>query len=357
MFSRSLAPFVAAVLLLPWTSASDPPNDDGLHPRVTLETSLGDVVVELDAERAPITVDNFLHYAESGFYNGTIFHRVIKTFMVQGGGYTPDVDEKKPDRDPIKNEWRNGLRNVRGTIAMARLGGKADSATAQFFINVVDNAGLDAPRDGAAYAVFGKVVEGMEAVDRIRDTEVVVHPKYPSAEPVTPKEPVLIKSVKVSGKVDKDKIAKRMSESLERMARYDADPMTYQKDKLAWDAQAAGAGTVQTTDSGLCYVTLKPGDGPTPPKGASVRVHYTGWLTDGRKFDSSVDRGEPTDFNLTEGPGGVIKGWVEGVSTMKVGEKRRLLIPPELAYGQSGRPPRILPNSILIFDIELLAIN
>ncbi|MDX2017690.1 MAG: peptidylprolyl isomerase [Planctomycetota bacterium] len=140
----------------------------GTNPRVKLETTLGDLVIELDAEKAPISTANFLSYVDSGFYAGTIFHRVIDGFMIQGGGFTPDMKQKKT-QPAIKNEWRNGLKNVRGAIAMARLGGDPDSATSQFFINVVDNGFLDrAQPDGAAYAAFGKVVEGLEVIDKVR---------------------------------------------------------------------------------------------------------------------------------------------------------------------------------------------
>ena len=136
--------------------------------RVKLTTSAGDIVLELDREKAPKTVDNFLQYVRAGHYNGTIFHRVIETFMIQGGGMDAKLNEK-PTRAPIPLEARNGLTNVRGTVAMARTG-DPNSATAQFFINVVDNNFLDAAnaRDGNGYAVFGKVVEGMDVADRIR---------------------------------------------------------------------------------------------------------------------------------------------------------------------------------------------
>ena len=139
-------------------------------PRVRLETSMGAIEIELDADKAPISTGNFLGYVRDGFYDGLIFHRVIPTFMIQGGGFDTDMQRKKP-RAPIRNEATNGLRNDRGTVAMARTG-VVDSATAQFFINVVDNAFLNHrstnPRE-YGYAVFGKVVTGMDVVDRIRD--------------------------------------------------------------------------------------------------------------------------------------------------------------------------------------------
>lgn len=136
--------------------------------KVILDTSEGEIAVELNAQRAPKSVENFVRYVQSGHYDGTIFHRVIDGFMIQGGGMTPDMKDK-PTRAPIPLEAANGLSNVRGTISMARTM-VPDSATAQFFINVADNLALDAAqsRDGRGYAVFGKVVRGMEVVDRIR---------------------------------------------------------------------------------------------------------------------------------------------------------------------------------------------
>jgi peptidyl-prolyl cis-trans isomerase A (cyclophilin A) len=136
--------------------------------KVRLATSAGDIVVELDAEKAPKSVDNFMRYVKDGHYNGVIFHRVIETFMIQTGGYKADLTEK-PTRAPIVLESRNGLSNARGTIAMARTA-VPNSATSQFFINVNDNLGLDQAnaRDGEGYAVFGKVVEGMDVVDKIK---------------------------------------------------------------------------------------------------------------------------------------------------------------------------------------------
>jgi cyclophilin family peptidyl-prolyl cis-trans isomerase len=136
--------------------------------KVTVEmtTSHGKIKLELDKEKAPESVENFVQYARSGFYDGTIFHRVIKDFMIQGGGFTSDMS-KKENRAPIQNEAKNGLKNKRGTIAMARTSAP-HSATSQFFINHIDNDFLDYPgHDGWGYAVFGKVTEGMQVVDAI----------------------------------------------------------------------------------------------------------------------------------------------------------------------------------------------
>jgi peptidyl-prolyl cis-trans isomerase A (cyclophilin A) len=165
MFTTTLiswAPRLAALVLctaIPWAAWAQ---------KVVLATSEGDITIELDREKAPRTVDNFIQYVKSGHYDGTIFHRVIDNFMIQGGGMQPSMIEKAT-RAPIPLESRNGLQNLRGTVAMARTM-VPDSATSQFFINVRDNAFLDAAnsRDGNGYAVFAKVVAGMDVVDRIK---------------------------------------------------------------------------------------------------------------------------------------------------------------------------------------------
>ncbi|MCZ6572677.1 MAG: peptidylprolyl isomerase [Planctomycetota bacterium] len=156
--------------------------------RVTLQTGLGDIVLELDDAKAPKTVDNFLRYVDEGHFNGTIFHRVITDFMIQGGGYTADMEQKQT-HEPVQNEGHNGLSNARGTIAMARIA-DPHSATSQFFINVVDNARrLDAgaqPSNPHGYCVFGKVVEGMDVADQIRavPTDTSGHMQDVPVEPV-----------------------------------------------------------------------------------------------------------------------------------------------------------------------------
>jgi cyclophilin family peptidyl-prolyl cis-trans isomerase len=153
---------LAATLL-----GATPMNAADKNPIVVMDTSMGKIKIELNAEKAPITVKNFLGYVDDKFYDGTIFHRVMPDFMIQGGGFQ---DKKEKDtKAGIKNEWQNGLSNKRGTVAMARVGGLPDSASAQFYINLVDNTGLDKPSkdDGAAYCVFGKVIEGMDVVDKI----------------------------------------------------------------------------------------------------------------------------------------------------------------------------------------------
>jgi peptidyl-prolyl cis-trans isomerase B (cyclophilin B) len=164
--------------------------------RVRLETSLGEIIVELYPDEAPISVENFLGYVEAGFYDGTIFHRVMDGFMIQGGGFTADMTQK-PTNKTITNEADNGLKNKRGTVAMARRP-DPNSATAQFFINTVDNRPLDHTGknpQGWGYAVFGKVVEGMDVVDAIAKVKTGTKGSFQNV----PVEPVVIQKVTVDG--------------------------------------------------------------------------------------------------------------------------------------------------------------
>lgn len=160
-------------------------------PVVRMTTSLGAIELELDRGRAPTTAANFLKYVKDGFYNGTIFHRVIPGFMVQGGGFEPGM-QKKRTRDAIKNEAGNGLKNVTGSIAMARTR-DPHSATSQFFINTVDNARLDKSADGWGYAVFGKVIKGMDVIKKIESSPTGRVGTYGDV----PKKDIIIKKIEV----------------------------------------------------------------------------------------------------------------------------------------------------------------
>ncbi|VTT96361.1 peptidylprolyl isomerase : Peptidyl-prolyl cis-trans isomerase OS=Azotobacter vinelandii CA6 GN=AvCA6_23510 PE=3 SV=1: Pro_isomerase [Gemmataceae bacterium] len=162
------------------------------NPIVVMETNHGTVKIELFEDKAPITVKNFLKYVEDKHYDGTVFHRVIDGFMIQGGGFEPGMKEKKT-REPIKNESNNGLSNARGTIAMARTSAP-DSATAQFYINVKDNKGLDGSPDKASgYTVFGRVTEGMDVVNKIKEVKTGTKAGFENV----PEDDVVIKSVKL----------------------------------------------------------------------------------------------------------------------------------------------------------------
>lgn len=208
LFALALLPVLA--LAEPEKAAEKPadkPAAAAAAPKVRLKTSEGDIVIELNKEKAPVTVENFLGYVKKKHYDGTVFHRVIDGFMIQGGGFSLDGGKlvEKPTGKGIKNEGQNGLKNDRGTIAMARTS-DPDSATAQFFINVVDNAMLNYPSNGG-YAVFGKVVEGMDVVDKIKAAQTatsalnMIHPvtgeKIEAPAGDVPVKPVVIQSAAV----------------------------------------------------------------------------------------------------------------------------------------------------------------
>jgi cyclophilin family peptidyl-prolyl cis-trans isomerase len=185
---------VSLALVVALLAAVAPPGKS--NPRVTLETTKGKIVIELYADKAPKTVDNFLQYVKSGYYNGTIFHRVIPGFMIQGGGFEVSGNQKTA-RPPIQNESKNGLSNARGTVAMARTG-DPHSATSQFFINVVDNSRLDYKAGGGpqawGYTAFGKVVQGMDVADAIAGVKTTSGP----AGENQPVEPVVIQKATVT---------------------------------------------------------------------------------------------------------------------------------------------------------------
>lgn len=336
----------------PTDESADATSETTLNPRVRMHLNFGDetqsFVLRLNGERAPITVHNFVRYANEGFYEGTIFHRVIKTFMVQGGGYTAAMDLKQEGlHEGIENEWENGLKNDAYTIAMARIGGRPNSATAQFFINVVNNAQLSmAQRDGAGYAVFGHVIEGKDVINKIRDASLRADPKLAGMGPVVPETPIVIEKVEVLDAVDMSAFEKQVEKAAaERAAAKEAEM------KEVLEGMAA-LGEVTQTESGLHYVMMKKGEGPNPTLESKVKVHYAGTLTNGTEFDSSYKRGTPAEFPL----GNVIQGWQEAVQLLQPGGKMKVYIPYELAYGERGRPPVIPPQAPLIFEIELLEI-
>lgn len=191
--NRALGMMALAALVGCFSGCAPPPKNEF----VEIDTSLGKIKVELFTSKAPMTVANFLGYVDEKFYDGLIFHRVMETFMIQGGGYTPQFEEKKT-KPPIRNEADNGLSNLRGTIAMARTR-DPHSASAQFFINVNDNIGLDKAQDPdhIGYCVFGRVVEGMDVVDKIRAVPTWKH-RTTTGEPLDnlPIEPVIINSIR-----------------------------------------------------------------------------------------------------------------------------------------------------------------
>lgn len=193
---KSIAPTLAAfALTFAGLTGTTPAQtvSDAKPVKVVMETSKGTIEIELDAAKAPISAANFVKYVRKGFYDGVIFHRVIPDFMIQGGGFTPDMQQKETDGN-IENEAKNGLKNVRGTLAMARTP-NPHSASSQFFINLKDNSFLDYPgQDGWGYCVFGKVTKGMEVIDAI----AAVSTTSKGGHRDVPVEAVTIKSAKVA---------------------------------------------------------------------------------------------------------------------------------------------------------------
>jgi FKBP-type peptidyl-prolyl cis-trans isomerase/cyclophilin family peptidyl-prolyl cis-trans isomerase len=321
---------------------------DPLHPRVKIVTTLGEIVLELDAVKAPVSVINFIGYAESGYYEGTIFHRVMDGFMIQGGGMTIEMDNKEEGlQPPINNEWENGLKNKKGTIAMARLGNQPDSATAQFFINVVDNAILDQPSDGAGYAVFGHVIEGADTVEKIRTTDVIRHPKYPGGV-VTPKEPVVIQAVKVIGAFDRAAVEAKFKEANQEALKALAEGQVLEEqnriDLIAKIEAETGKKFIETK-SGLKYLILEAGKGSSPQPNDAVKVDFEISAIDGKVLNSTYQRGQPLEIPFD----GLPQGWKEGLLLTKVGGKTKLIIPPSLWPNPNG--------SWLRIDMELHAVT
>lgn len=319
-----------------------------LHPKVKIETTLGDFVVALDAEKAPGTVMNFLDYVADKYYDGTVFHRVVAQSVIQGGGYTPDMTEKKAGLRPaIPEESFSGLKNERWTMAMFRVPGNLTSAQSQFFINVVDHPSFDRLRDGSGYTVFGRVVEGLDTVERIRDVPVGVHPNYAAGKnPVVPREPVIIRSIRLLTPFDQTSAAALAEEA--KQLRNDRVGMLVKRLENESGMKAV------TTDSGLRYVDFRVGKGAFPTIEEAVEINYRGTLPDGREFDSSEQHaGGAHTINVET----AIKGLREGLQSMREGGKRTLIIPSELAYGAEGYPGKVPPNSTLIFEIELLSVK
>lgn len=312
---------------------------DGLYAK--FDTNKGEIICLLEFEKTPLTVTNFVGLAEGTkdlgnsakakgerYYDGLKFHRVIPDFMIQGGcplgtgtggpGYTfPD------EIDPSLSHSGPGI------LSMANAGPGTNGS--QFFITHVATPHLD-----GKHTVFGHVVSGQDVVDKIEGNDTIKSIEIirvgATAEAFQSDQKAFDLLVNDFDNLQKEKQLEAMEEELTLI-------------KEQWPEAI-------TTPSGLQYVVVADGEGDTPKEGAVVTVHYTGKLLNGKKFDSSVDRGKPIDFPV--GRGQVIKGWDEALLSMKKGEKRVLIIPPQLGYGPSGRGP-IPPNAIMIFDVELVS--
>ena len=333
----------------------------GLHPRVKMETTLGTVVIELDGDKAPRTVSNFVSYVENRFFDGTIFHRVLDGGLIQGGAFDATMDRKIDGlRDGVKCEWDNGLKNVRGTIVMYRISNFLDSAKAEFFINVRDSPGLDdLHRDGAAYTVFGAVVEGLDAVDRIAAVPVGTHAKYAKGRSkVVPIDPVVIKSMRMLSPFDHQR-ALTVAEAEEIRKKKAKEEAAQAKDRALRErianVEAQSGQKMVTTESGLGYIVMRPGQGAPPIESETVTIHYRATFANGTVFEETYE--SETAKPLTQKVSRFISGLREGILGMHEGGKRFFVVPPEIGFGTEGVPDRIPPNSTLVYVVELLAIE
>jgi FKBP-type peptidyl-prolyl cis-trans isomerase len=310
---------------------------DGLY--AVLHTTKGEIVLSLEFEKTPMTVSNFVGLAEGSlnvngetkpFYDKISFHRVIENFMIQGGcpkgtgtggpGYTfPD------EIDPSLKHSGAGI------LSMANAGPGTNGS--QFFITHTATPWLD-----GKHTVFGHVVQGQDVVDTIAQGDVIN-----TVEII--RSGAAAEGFVVTTKSFTDLVVAQEEKNRKLVAK--------EQEKLERELKNRFPDAVSTS-TGLKYVVKKQGDGAQKPvHGQAVTVHYTGTLMDGRVFDSSVQRGQPTTFKIGE----VIEGWNEALVDMSVGEKRTLIIPPELGYGTMGYPGVIPPNSTLIFEVELLGIK
>lgn len=322
----------------------DPGGEPTLYPRVLVGTAMGQFIIELDAERAPVTAMNFVDYVQAGYYNGTIFHRIIRNSVIQGGHYDRYMNHKtKGLRDPIISEWNNGLTNSKWFLGMVRIPNQHHSAVAEFFINMYENSDLDLPRDGAGYTVFGKVVDGFETLERMRDVRLSTHPKYAGGQSaVVPVIPVVISAMRMLSRIDRE-AARAIAEENQR-------PQEQRADDLIQQYKEDSGNEIVESLTGLKYIDLKVGEGASPLATEKVELYYRGLLADGQEFENSMEKSTTTKVER------MIRGLQEGLLTMQEGGTRVLVVPPKLGYGEYGIPGLIPPNATLIFEIELLQI-
>ena len=309
-------------------------NGDGVY--AVISTKKGDIVLQLEYQKTPLTVTNFVGLAEGTltgkpFYDGLKFHRVIADFMIQGGD--PQGTGAGGPGYQFADEFDPSLRFTGpGILAMANAGPATNGS--QFFITHVKTDWLN-----DKHTIFGHVIAGQDVVNAIAQGDTM--------------DKVTI--VRQGADAEAFKPTKAKFDELQGTAKDRADAAAKAAQAEA-EKQIAGLVVGFTkTDSGLYYKVTKPGTGPQPQKGQTIRAHYEGRLVDGKVFDSSYARKEPLEFAV--GIGQVIPGWDEGLLAMKVGEKRTLVIPPNLGYGARGAGGVIPPNAWLIFDVELVGIK
>lgn len=308
--------------------------DNGIYAKFT--TPKGKILVNLEYEKTPGTVGNFVALAEGNlensakpqgtpYYNGLKFHRVIPDFMIQGG--CPLGTGTGNPGYKFDDEFRSDLKHDRpGILSMANAGPGTNGS--QFFITHVPTPWLD-----NKHTVFGSVIEGQDVVDAVAQSDTME-----------------IEIIRVGDEAQNWNAVEAFRTFEGSRAQREAEEKKRQKDLL--NEVAAG---FDKTESGLRYKILQKGEGKKATKGSMVSVHYKGQLLDGTVFDSSYKRRQPIDFNL--GTGQVISGWDEGIQLLQVGDKARFVIPSNLAYGQRGAGGVIPPNATLIFDVELMNVK
>jgi FKBP-type peptidyl-prolyl cis-trans isomerase len=310
---------------------------DGLYAK--FETAKGDIYCVLEHKKTPMTVANFVGLAEGAiknsvkadgvpYYDSLKFHRVIPNFMIQGGcplgTGSGDPGYKFPD------EIDETLKHIGpGILSMANAGPGTNGS--QFFITHVKTDWLD-----GKHTVFGHVVSGQNVVDSIKGNDALKHV-------------VILRKGKEAEDFDAPKVFEFEKTNVSAKAAAKAKAEQEKMDKVLNETY----GSAKTTASGLRYIIEKEGEGVAPTATSKVTVHYSGYLLNGNKFDSSVDRGQPATFGLNQ----VIPGWTEGLQLIKPGGKAKLIIPANLGYGANGYPPVIPPNSWLVFDVELINVN
>ena len=331
----ALASFVLAALAVPAAAQDGYP--DGLY--AEMRTSKGLIVLRLAYEEAPLMVVNFVGLAEgtkesnkplgTPFYDGLTFHRVIPDFMIQGGD--PEGSGRGGPGYRFVDQISPQLRHDgAGVLSMANAGRNTNGS--QFFITHKATPWLD-----GKHAVFGRVIQGQDVVDAIAQGDILE----------------TVRIVRVGDAANAFKADQATFDGIiaEIAAAEDANAKLEYETAMAV-LEEAYPGQMRTTESGLKYIVVEAGDGAKPQPGTSIRAHYTGKFLSGKVFDSSVQRGEPFEFEV--GMGRVIKGWDEALLDMQKGEKRILVIPSHLGYGERGYPPVIPPRATLVFDVELV---
>lgn len=325
----------------PATTVKTPVATEGIF--ATIATNKGNITVQLFYQKTPITVANFITLSEGTnpfvtveklkgkpFFDGLKFHRVIKDFMIQGGD--PSGNGSGGPGYAFKDEFTDLKFDKGGILAMANSGPATNGS--QFFITHKETSWLN-----GKHTIYGQVTQGMNVVNAIAQDDVITKVTIIRKGDAAKK----FDAVKVFADYNANKaVEEKTNSEKEEKERAAANEMALKE-------FASG----QTTASGLKYIVLKEGNGPMPTVTNNVKVHYTGSFNNGKVFDSSVQRGEPIDFNLNQ----VIKGWTEGLQLMKEGGKYKFYIPYTLAYGERGYPGAIPPKSDLIFEVELIKIN